>query len=340
MRASANDDRGAVLVFLAICMTALLALAGLALDGGRAYGERRQMQNAADAAAMAATRQLDLFITGQSNDARLIAGAAQDVAEANGATREAVSCEIVTFTRAPLGPCPSTATMSATMQASAAGVEVVTERTRETFFIRVVGADDFTARAQATAQVGRAGGDFTAPFIVCGTAPGHVPPLLVPDATNPAGFTINEGAVGAEYDIYGNDIRDLGRDCGNPSSSFRGNVCLEKSKCSAPSYPIPGEWDADTGNANGPTLQLVNSGDVCLPDYRPGCVLVLPLCPRGNGQGGAGFRAYCTDLGLFEITHVANHDINAIFRGRATINRGEIVGPADANGARIVALTG
>ena len=83
----------------------------------------------------------------------------------------------------------------------------------------------------------------------------------------------------------------------------------------------------------------MNSGNVCNTDFVDGCVVVLPLCPRGNGRGGNNYRAYCVDLGLFEISHVANHDIDAIFRGRATINQGGIVGPADPNGSRIIVLT-
>lgn len=339
MQRRAADDRGAVLIFLAISLVSLMALTGLVLDGGRAYGERRQMQNAADASAMAATRQLDLLITDQTADASAIDTAARDAAENNGADRATVTCDLLRFDRSVIEPCPATTTMSAATKNVAAGVRVTTEQTQDTFFMQVVGTSTFTANAEATAQIGRPGGNYIAPFLVCGTAPGHVPQILLPDATTSSGFAVSELAIGAEYSIYGNDIKDDGRDCGNPSSSFRGNVCADKNKCSAPSYSIPGEWDADTGNANGPTLRLVNSGNVCSPDFTAGCVLVLPLCPRGNGQGGAGFRMYCTDLGLFEVSQVSNHDIDAIFRGRATINRGGIEGPADIDGARIVALT-
>jgi Flp pilus assembly protein TadG len=339
MRRRADDDRGAVLIFLSISLVALLALAGLVIDGGRAYGERRQMQNAADAAAMAATRQLDQLLLGKVVDASTIDTAARHTAEVNGAKRTAVTCTLVSFDRTGLGPCPTGTTMSPAARAVVAGVSVTTEQTQPTIFMQAVGTSTFTARADATAEIGRPGGRFIAPFIVCGTAPGHIPQLLLADATSNTGFKVNSAAIGSEYTIYGNDIKTGGRDCGNPSSSFRGNVCIDKNKCSSPAYTIPGEWDADTGNANGPTLRLVNSGNACSPAFTTGCVLVLPLCPRGNGQGGAGFRTYCTDLGLFEINQVSNHDITAFFRGATTINHGGIVGPADLNGSRIVALT-
>jgi Flp pilus assembly protein TadG len=332
-RRRANDDQGAVLVFLAISLVSLVAITGLVIDGGRAYGERRQMQNASDSSAMAATRQLDLYLTGQSTDASLIKEAALDTAETNGASRADVTCDLVAFDRTVLAPCPTTAAIPEPTKSSAAGVRVTTQQTQDTFFMKVVGTDDFTANADATAQIGRPGGSFVAPFVVCGTAPGHIPQLLLPDATSSTGFMVNAAAIGVEYSIYGNDIKNNGRDCGNPSSSFRGNVNT------GGTYPLPGEWDTDTGNKNGPTLRLINSGNACAPDFTDGCMVVLPLCPRGNGQGGTGFRIYCTDLGLFEISYVANHDIDAIFRGPATINQGGIVGPADLNGSRIVALT-
>ena len=106
MQRRASDDRGAVLIFLAISLVGLIALAGLVLDGGRAYGERRQMQNAADAASMAATRQLDRYVTDQSTDARTILAAARDTAEQNGADRASVTCRLVRFDRSVIGPAP------------------------------------------------------------------------------------------------------------------------------------------------------------------------------------------------------------------------------------------
>jgi Flp pilus assembly protein TadG len=328
------------MVVLAIGLVGLIALAGLVLDGGRAYGERRQMQNAADSASMAATRQLDRYITGATTDASLIKAAAEDTAEDNGADPAEVTCTLVRFDRTTIEPCPSGATMSQATKDIAAGVLVATKQTQETFFMGVVGQNDFTATADATAQIGRPGGNFVTPFVFCGTAPGHVPPVLIPGTgpTSVEGFIINDLAVGNPYSIYGNDIKNDGRDCGNGSSSFRGLANT------GDTYPLPGDWDTVTGNHNGPTIRLVNSGNYCATTGDPddigvGCVLVLPLCPRSNGHGGTGFRIHCTDLGLFEVSHISNHDINAIFRGKATINQGGIVGPADPNGARIVALT-
>ena len=128
----------------------------------------------------------------------------------------------------------------------ATGVRVATEQTQGTFLMRAVGRGSFTAAADATAQIGRPGGHLVAPFVFCATAPGHSPPPLIPDATSSTGFKVNVFAIGFEYDIYGNDIKDNGKDCGNPSSTFRGLVNTGRT------YPLPGGWDTVPGDTTGP----------------------------------------------------------------------------------------
>lgn len=339
-----SDDRGATLVLLALCVTGLIAISGLALDGGRAYAERREMQNAADSAAMSATRALDQNLTGKSSDAGSIDKAAKDTAEKNGAQRSSVTCQIVRFDRSVVGPCPASGSLTAAVKAVAAGVAVTVSNTQDTFFMKAVGTRSFTAAGDAIAQIGRPGGSFLSPFMMCATAavlngPSGDFRLLVPDAAAPEGFKINPNAIGHNYEIYGNDIKD-GLDCGG-GSSFRGRVCQNKNKCDGGgiSYDTPGYWDPDTGNATGPTMRLVNSGNACTETLTLNCVMVLPLCPKTNGKTGPAVDLYCTEFGLFEVTRVENHDVEGIFRGAATFNQGGIAGPADANGARIVALT-
>jgi hypothetical protein len=57
-RRPARADAGQVLVIFALSITVLFAAAGLAFDVGRFYAERRFLQNAADAAALAAANSL------------------------------------------------------------------------------------------------------------------------------------------------------------------------------------------------------------------------------------------------------------------------------------------
>jgi len=65
-RSSARDGRGQVLVLVALLLTVLLAFSGLAIDVGRQVAERRHVQTAADAGALAACRSL---IAGDSDSA-------------------------------------------------------------------------------------------------------------------------------------------------------------------------------------------------------------------------------------------------------------------------------
>ena len=48
-----DDERGAVLVWVALMLTVLIGVGALVIDAGALYTEKRQLQNGADAAALA-----------------------------------------------------------------------------------------------------------------------------------------------------------------------------------------------------------------------------------------------------------------------------------------------
>jgi hypothetical protein len=169
---------------------------------------------------------------------------------------------------------------------------------------------------------------------VCANALGAVPPLLINQATSgDPDWKVNPAAIGANYYLWGNKIKQDGRDCGDPAANFRGLIDQD----SGP-YSIPGWWGTSNGNKGGPTLTLINSGNVCDEDYDVGCRVVLPLCVSGNDASGNGFVGYCVDLGLFEVTNSNNNDIRGDFLGGAVVSQGGIGGEADINGSRIVQL--
>jgi Flp pilus assembly protein TadG len=58
MKARLRSDSGQTLVWLAVSLIVLLGIAALAVDVGKLYGERRRMQNAADAAALAGAHEI------------------------------------------------------------------------------------------------------------------------------------------------------------------------------------------------------------------------------------------------------------------------------------------
>jgi hypothetical protein len=55
-----KSPRGQMIVIVAFALTVLIAMAGLIIDGGMAWSNRRQVQNAADSASLAGTRVLGL----------------------------------------------------------------------------------------------------------------------------------------------------------------------------------------------------------------------------------------------------------------------------------------
>lgn len=65
-------EEGQTLVWVAVGMVVLLLIVALALDGGHLYSERRRMQNAADAGALAGARALCLGLTQAEAEAEAV----------------------------------------------------------------------------------------------------------------------------------------------------------------------------------------------------------------------------------------------------------------------------
>jgi hypothetical protein len=246
-----------------------------------------------------------------------------------------MTCRLFDFDRTDdLGPCPSAAT--GTIPNNAYAVRVTVQTTEPTYFAPIIGLNSFTANATATAVVGKPGSG-SGPFLVCANAPGTVPPILVnPSGSNPPAWEVNPDAIGVDYEVYGNGIKlsGAGLDCGDPAANYRG---LSEDG----TFSIPGWWETKNGNKTGPTKSLIGSGNVCQgDDFDVGCVLVLPLCTKGNNTSGNGFEMFCVDIGLFQVSLNDNHDIRAVFKGRATLTTGGgVSGPPDQNGARFVQLS-
>lgn len=78
---SGRDARGQVLVVFALALVAIVAMTGLVLDGGDTYVRRRDQQNVADAAAMAAG-----YAYANGGNAATVAAAAWTTSASNGYT--------------------------------------------------------------------------------------------------------------------------------------------------------------------------------------------------------------------------------------------------------------
>lgn len=121
--AQMNRESGQALVLIVVLLLGLLAMLALVVDGGNIYLQRRSMQNAADAGAMAGARVL--AYNGTAASAR---AAAQEYAVAR---NQADRCDVII---------------------DGAQVTVVTYKDVVMTFARVVGLQRVTVNAQATAK--------------------------------------------------------------------------------------------------------------------------------------------------------------------------------------------
>ncbi|MGD1997028.1 MAG: pilus assembly protein TadG-related protein [Anaerolineae bacterium] len=152
-----NTESGQAVVVVAAAIVVLLALAGLAIDGGTVYVNRRRMQNASDAAALAGTRLLAEAICGDGsvNDAA-IAAAVLDYAVRNGVDGDdAMDAYYVTSEDNTVVQFdPPEPVGDGEIPDGAVGVVVTTAITRPTYFMGLVGQPMGTAAADATAITG------------------------------------------------------------------------------------------------------------------------------------------------------------------------------------------
>jgi hypothetical protein len=303
-RIEQGRERGVTMVVVALTLPALMAFAGLAIDGSRAYDERRQMQNAADASALAGTRKFnDWLMNPESVNVADVDVVVREVALENGADPARVRCNWIArgdpaLPTAQLGSCSDTG-----QAPFASGVRVRTGATQETFFIQIVGSTDFTAEATATAQVQRlVRFGQGVPFLICSQYEAiageeqAAADLLDQDAAGV--WSIKPEAFGQTINLHGPQMND----CGLQGNNFKG-VADDSGNAGA---AIPGSWVPDPGTQAGPVRQSLGGMGGCdATDNLDGCVLLLPICPSSNGgnlnnSGGDG-RLYCTQMGLFEI---------------------------------------
>ena len=214
-RFEAGADDGITIVLVALLAVVLLLVAALAIDGGTAYANRRQMQNAADAAAMAGTRAVDELRFGGETDGGTIWDAVDDSRSANSA--DTMTCRLLRVDGTPHQPatdvCADRATMASRWNSLSAagqvvaGVEAEMAGVKETFFSQVGGVDETSARASAAATIQPYVGGGAAPFIICGYLPRDIEAydMLRPDGTfKPSAFTrYGPGGTDSPFTLQG-----------------------------------------------------------------------------------------------------------------------------------------
>ena len=145
-RVARPRSSGQALMYVTLFLFVLVALVGLGVDGGSLYLNRRGMQVAADAAALAGARVMG---TGDSTGAD-IRGAIDQYAAANLVDQPSqnVSAYYTDITGARLG----TVDGSGTAPVAAVGVEVTTTKQAPTYFLPILGINSFQVQAIAGAR--------------------------------------------------------------------------------------------------------------------------------------------------------------------------------------------
>lgn len=153
-----HRQRGQALIIFVFALVGLLLAVGLAVDGGTAIVERRRMQAAADAAALAGARELadaGCSRSAQAADAAVYA-AMLAYAQRNGvADPNAVQGYYVRFYGSNVVEyTPPVRVGSGAVPERATGIRVTTAMTRSTYFFGLVGVDSASVGATATAVAG------------------------------------------------------------------------------------------------------------------------------------------------------------------------------------------
>jgi len=166
-----SGEKGATLVVVAISLFMLVAFIALAVDLGYLFVGRNELQNAADAAALGATRQLGAIYQGMppedqssynvQTDKVTIINSAKDVALLNKATRQGIviaDTNILIGKWDPDNPGPSDAFTETNLQPNAVKVKAIRDSSNvsgriSTFFAGIFGIDAVTVAAEAVAAL-------------------------------------------------------------------------------------------------------------------------------------------------------------------------------------------
>lgn len=165
--AKVSDERGAVSIFVALTMTFFIGIAAMAVDVGYMMVGKTELQRTADAAALAATRQLGHIYEGMTYtaqqsydvtaDTAVIQNAAIDVASQNRAAGTGVAIDPADIQIGTWDQARDPRFVVTTSQPNAVYVKARRDGTANgpiaTFFARIFGVTSVGVSAQATAAL-------------------------------------------------------------------------------------------------------------------------------------------------------------------------------------------
>lgn len=315
------SERGAILVFVAMSMTAVLLVASIVIDGSQAYSQRRSMQNAADLSALAGARALDKVKYAGANWSTVDA-AAKTLGAENDA--ESIECTVITNVGTPIGGCGQ---WWAVLWPAAAGVRVKAIDVRATTFGRLTGREQVTATATSAATIQTLIGTGS-PFVICGNPDLGGYPILNADNTINASTATAMGMV----EIQSSQVPTCGA-----GAAFKGKIADDD-------FTVPGWLHADNGNGYEQDINVQVVGARACPTGGPfdDCDMLIPIADRGLGNGND-IQMHAVAWAVFHITGSGrtNPKYYGTFRGAApyvTGGKTSVDLPANAATPRVIRI--
>lgn len=310
-----RSQSGQVIVLVAFALVALIGMAGMVIDGGRAYADERSLEAAAEAGAHAGAYLMEKAWVGESanfgalTDAQVRA-TAQTFAGYNGwdSANDTFYLDYVKADRT---------THVATLDNTARGVLVQLGKPQTATFTRVLGFQLYSVFARATAMFGAA--------LVAGALP------LAVDDSCMAGYNVS---ISAQPANAGGGFGACNFASIVPPGCVAGNLpCYQNAMTNGmnppvslgPSYPVN---SFDCCSLGAPTVAALQSriaarpGETCTTFKSPSPrVILMPVVPGGFGGATVTFTRYRA----FFLTSVEPSTPSKGFTGcfvKATINQG------------------
>lgn len=284
-----KNARGQVLVIVAVGLVIMVALVGVVVDGGLAWGYQRETQNAADAASIAGATVLAENLAGvdPAHDDGDVNAAVNDIFTANGVARLAAyytnrAGDLIT----PGGVVTSNKSAAAqvggnAIPTNAAGVLAEGMQSFETHLARVIGFSELTTSAPATAVSGYLT-EICSAEAGCDVIPVTFPVTIFqcantgqePQPLNPPSFWSVTGEPVA-IPLCGNGAGNVGWIDWFPDEIYCGNgaaeVVCQIDEPNNPAIALPSwQFVAQTGNINN-----INVEDA-LNDQYAGKLVMIP----------------------------------------------------------------
>lgn len=284
-----RDERGQILLIVAAGLLLFVSLVGLVVDTGVGFRERRDLQNSSDLSAMAGTKVIaDHYLDGGRTGAEVYAAI-----EGSLTANECVPADGCNWTAQYVKPLPGApgteivlgdVTSAGAIPAGAQGVQVDTDSTPATFFMRVIGIDEIAVAVEATAMTSS----------LLNEAPYGV---LLPIAAFDSDYQPD-----VEYELTAGEEGPGNFGWltwhGSPDEPTLAESICTPNNPEIPSFPV---WiEGSPGMTNGSAVRD------CTTNWL-GSTVLIPIWAQTNNRGGSNLEYEIITLGAFVLTDFNQH---------------------------------